>query len=243
MLKIIPHSCLGRQSRVATSLCILVVTSLRYVSVFFLGHVWCMRAYTLNIYIQIYMKHTYIFPFAVALTLYVLCLPCLCFHSILMLFPTGCFLHLYLWSIAVHQQRLMLLSAWPSFLLWLSLSSLLLFWALSTNIIIFYFSLYCPFVLLFYRGVYFIAFSVIIFVTFFCWVFSKCLLFFSFNVKCPSWGLEWFLSNEGSSLKEASSFWTCLLQTVFWEEGPGCNQANRNSHYGTGCVNNSFNLN
>lgn len=187
--------------------------------------------------------HTYIFSFEVALMVYVLCLPYLCFHSILMLFSTGCFLHLYLWSIAVPQQCLMLLSAWPSFLLWLYLSSLLLFWALSTNILIFYFSFYCPFVLLFHRGVYFIAFSVIIFVTFFCGVFSKWLLFSCFNVKYPSWGLELFLSNKGSSLKEASSFWTCLLEAVFWEEGPGCNQANRNSHYGTGCVNNSFNFN
>lgn len=61
MLKIIPHSCLGRQSSVATSLCTLVVTSLRYVSVFFLGYVWCMRVYILNIYIHIYETHIYIF--------------------------------------------------------------------------------------------------------------------------------------------------------------------------------------
>ena len=61
--------------------------------------------------------------------------------------------------------------------------------------------------------------------------------------KNPLWILEWSLSSESSSLNEVSSFWTCPLQTGFWEEGPGFLQTNRNSLYDTGYVNNSFNFN
>lgn len=110
MLEIIPHSCLGRQSSVATSLCTLVVTSLRYVSVFFLGYVWCMRVYILNIYIHIYfllklhswymyfVSHIYVFTrfscyFLQAVFSTFTCGPLPCLSNVLCCFQLG--LHFY----------------------------------------------------------------------------------------------------------------------------------------------------